>query len=138
MISRDSSAEWSGSSKIRASGSAKTVNASSKPTPCILKLASAFDRMPLEAYPHRTTREYHDVVLPPSIRSTSTARKRYGVWWQSLRVVWLVRVADRPDQALGEPDDAQRRIDRPDARLHPRLLLLRAERLHILRWRRAR
>ena len=42
MNSRDSSAEWSGSSTIRASGSANTVRASANVTPCFLTLDSAF------------------------------------------------------------------------------------------------
>ena len=42
MISRCSRAEWSGTSKIQASGSASTVGASPKPTRCFPALASAF------------------------------------------------------------------------------------------------
>ena len=42
MISRCSRAEWSGSSKIQASGSASTASASPKPIRCFLALASAF------------------------------------------------------------------------------------------------
>ena len=62
MISRDSSPEWSGSSKIHASGSAKTVNASSKLTPCFLRLVSAFEACHSKSTPTVESGEYHDVV----------------------------------------------------------------------------
>src|SRR5205823_4583439 len=42
VISRASVAEWSGSSKMRARRSPKTVRASSNDTPCFLRLAAAF------------------------------------------------------------------------------------------------
>src|SRR3989442_722333 len=41
MISRVSPSEWSGSSKMRANGSAKTVSASSKATRCFFRFSLA-------------------------------------------------------------------------------------------------
>jgi hypothetical protein len=42
VTNRDSLVEWTGSETVAASGSPKTVVASSKETPCFVRLAAAF------------------------------------------------------------------------------------------------